>query len=130
MTIMEDFQDLRDMLKPRREIVASGELRERIGKATSRQNHKVVTHVPWLWRAAACAAIIVGIVMLVGKYSPSGNNDCIVYVDGKQVSDDAARSIAEADVARMEQFMQAVAAQQAEEEAKVNQFMQHKTLSQ
>lgn len=129
MTIMEDFQDLRDMLKPRREIVASGELRERIGMATSRQKHKVVTHVPWLWRTAACAAVIVGIVMLVEKYSPSGNNDCIVYVDGKQVSDDAARSIAEADVAKMEQFMQAVAAQQAAEEAKVNQFMQHKTIS-
>lgn len=127
--MMEDFQDLRDMLKPRREIVASGELRERIGKATSRQNRKMVTHIPWLWSAAVCAAVIVGIVMFVGKYSLSGKNDCIVYVDGKQVSDDAARSIAEADVAKMEQFMQAVAAQQAAEEAKVNQFMQHKTIS-
>lgn len=127
--MMEDFQDLRDMLKPRREIVASGELRERIGKATSKQKRKVVTHAPRIWRTAACAAVIVGIVMFVGKYSLSGKNDCIVYVDGKQVSDDAARSIAEADVAKMEQFMQAVAAQQAAEEAKVNQFMQHKTIS-
>ena len=60
--------------------------------------------------------------------TPAGNNDCIVYVAGQKASGNEAQAIAEADVARMEQFMQTVAQQNAAEQEKVNQFMQHKYL--
>lgn len=126
MTVMDEYQDIREMLKPRRTIVATSKLRERIAATGKRRNATGKR----LWRAAAGVAIILGATLLVKHHDTSGNSDCSVYVGGKQVSDDDARSIAEADVARMEQFMQAVAAQQAAEEAKVNQFMHHKTLSQ
>lgn len=127
MTVMDDFQDIREMLKPRRNIVATSKLRERIAAATGKRRNATGK---WLWHAAACAAMILGVTLLVKHHDTSLNNECIVYAGGVQVSDDAARNIAEADVARMEQFMQTVARQRAEEEAKVNQFMQHKTISQ
>ena len=127
MTVMDEYQDIREMLKPRRTIVATSELRERIAAATGKRRNATGK---WLWHAAAGVAIILGATLLVKHHDTSLNNECIVYADGKQMSDDAARNIAEADIARMEQFMQTVARQRADEEAKVNQFMQHKTLSQ
>ena len=54
-------------------------------------------------------------------------NDCIVYVAGQRAGSNEAQAIAEADVARMEQFMLTVAQQNAAEQEKVNQFMQHKS---
>ncbi len=130
MTVMEDFQDVREVLKPRRAIMASRELRERIGDGLPK-NKRHITTGTWMWRAAASVAMIIGVAWFAGIHntSSSANDDCIVYVEGKQVSDNAARSIAEADVAKMEQFMLTVARQRAEEEAKVNQFMQHKPIS-
>ena len=130
MTVMEDFQDVREVLKPRREIMASRELRERIGDGLPK-NKRHITTGTWLWRAAASVAIVIGIAWFAGTHntSSSANDDCIVYVEGKQVSDNVARNIAEADVAKMEQFMLTVSRQRAEEEAKVNQFMQHKPIS-
>ena len=129
MTVMDEYHDIREMLKPRRTIVATSELRERIGQAATMDKRRNATG-KWLWHAAAGVAIILGATLLVKHHDTSLNNECIVYADGKQMSDDAARNIAEADIARMEQFMQTVARQRADEEAKVNQFMQHKTLSQ
>lgn len=126
MTVMDEYQDIREMLKPRRTIVATNKLRERIAAATGNRRNATGK---WLWHAAAGVAIILGATLLVKHHDTSLNNECIVYADGKQMSDDAARNIAEADIARMEQFMQTVARQRADEEAKVNQFMQHKTLS-
>jgi len=130
MTVMEDFQGVREMLKPRRAIMASRELRERIGDGLPK-NKRHITTGTWLWRAAASVAIVIGIAWFAGTHntSSSANDDCIVYVEGKQVSDNVARNIAEADVAKMEQFMLTVSRQRAEEEAKVNQFMQHKPIS-
>ena len=133
MTIMEEFRDIRELLKPRRAIMASGNLRERIDEAISMSKPRI-TPGTWLWRtsrAAACVAIVLGVAWFVKHQATSSsvNNECIVYADGKQVSDAAARNIAEADVAKMEKFMQTVARQRTEEEAKVNQFMQHKTIS-
>lgn len=127
---MEDFQDVREVLKPRHAIMASRELRERIGDGLPK-NKRHITTGTWLWRAAASVSIVIGIAWFAGTHntSSSANDDCIVYVEGKQVSDNVARSIAEADVAKMEQFMLTVSRQRAEEEAKVNQFMQHKPIS-
>ena len=77
-------------------------------------------------KAAACATLIVGGAMLF--YSKTATtNDCIVYVAGQRASGNEAQAIAEADVARMEQFMLTVAQQNTAEQEKVNQFMQHKS---
>jgi len=81
--------------------------------------------------AAACAAMIVGVIMffnIKNSIAPSHNDNCIVYVAGQKASGDEAQAIAKADVARMQQFMQTVAQQNAAEQEKVNQFMQHKFL--
>ena len=124
MTAMDEYQDIRELLKPKRTIGASVHLRQRIGNALAQK---------WLWRAAAaaCVAMIVGVAMLFNSRSavtPAGNSDCIVYVAGHKASGNEAQAIVEADVARMEQFIQTVAQQNAAEQEKVNQFMQHKYL--
>lgn len=130
MTAMDEYQDIRELLKPKRTIGASAHLRQRIGNAL---DQKCTTGTRWLWRAAAaaCVAMIVGVEMLFNSRSaitPAGNSDCIVYVAGQKAGGNEAQAIAEADVARMEQFMQTVAQQNAAEQEKVNQFMQHKYL--
>lgn len=128
---MDEYQDIRELLKPKRTIGASAHLRQRIGNASA-QKRSAGTR--WLWRAAAaaCVALIAGVAMLLfsrrSAVTPAGNSDCIVYVAGQKVSGNEAQAIAEADVARMEQFMQTVAQQNAAEQEKVNQFMQHKYL--
>ena len=130
MTAMDEYQDIRDLLKPQRTITASPQLRQRISDASAKKRS---TGTKWLWRAAtaACVAMIVGVAMLFNSRSavtPAGNSDCIVYVAGQKASGNEAQAIAEADVARMEQFIQTVAQQNAAEQEKVNQFMQHKYL--
>ncbi|MBR6248240.1 MAG: hypothetical protein IKQ89_04500 [Muribaculaceae bacterium] len=119
---MEEYQDIKELLKPRRTISASPQLRQRVGKALA-QKH---SSARWLWKAAACAALMVGGTMLFYSRT-STDTDCIVYVAGQQASGDEARAIAEADVAKMEQFMLTVAQQNAAEQEKVSQFMQHKS---
>ncbi|MBR5638488.1 MAG: hypothetical protein IKW83_01875 [Muribaculaceae bacterium] len=85
----------------------------------------------WTWwmSTAACVAIALGTFTLFHHFNNSNknsNNDyCIVYVSGKRVNDEEAHKIAEADVAKMQQFMQTVNEQKAQEEAKVEQFMNH-----
>lgn len=123
MTAMEEYHDIKELLKPRRTISASPQLRQRVGKALA-QKHSTDTR--WLWKAAACAALMVGGTMLFYSRT-STDTDCIVYVAGQQASGDEARAIADADVAKMEQFMLTVAQQNAAEQEKVNQFMQHKS---
>lgn len=127
---MDEYQDIRELLKPKRTIGASAHLHQRIGNALAQQRS---AGIRWLWRAAAaaCVVLIVGVAMLFNSRSavtPVGNSDCIVYVAGQKASGNEAQAIAEADVARMEQFMQTVAQQNAAEQEKVNQFMQHKYL--
>ena len=127
---MDEYQDIRELLKPKRTIGASAHLRQRIGNAL---DQKCTTGTRWLWRAAAaaCVALIVGAAMFFNSRSaitPAGNSDCIVYVAGQKAGGNEAQAIAEADVARMEQFIQTVAQQNAAEQEKVNQFMQHKYL--
>lgn len=124
MTAMEEYKDIKELLKPRRTISASPQLRQHVGKALA-QKH---SSARWLWKAAACAALMVGGTMLFYSRT-STDTDCIVYVAGQQASGDEARAIAEADVAKMEQFMLTVAQQNAAEQEKVNQFMQHKSQS-
>lgn len=83
----------------------------------------------WALRVAACVAIILGtFAIYIYHHNSIMNNcddNCIVYVAGKRASADEAHKIAEADVARMQQFMQTVNEQQAHEEAKVEQFINH-----
>lgn len=128
MNAMDEYQDIKELLKPKCTIGASAHLRRRIGNASAQKRS---TSTRWLWRAAtaACLALMVGTTMLFNSkndITPSDNNYCIVYVAGQKASGNEAQAIAEADVVRMEQFMQTVAQQNAAEQEKVNQFMQHK----
>ncbi|MBR5117313.1 MAG: hypothetical protein IK100_01555 [Muribaculaceae bacterium] len=81
----------------------------------------------WILRAAACVAIILGTFAIYHHDSHVnhviGTDDCIVYVAGKMANAEEAHRIAEADVAKIQQFMQTVSEQQAQEEAKVEQFI-------
>ena len=130
---MDEYQDIKKLLKPQRNISASAHLRQRISDASA-QKRRPVNNIRWRWSttAAACLALILGATLLVNNKSsvtPSADNsDCIVYVAGKQASSDEAKAIAGADVAKMEHFMRTVVQQNAAEEEKVNQFMQHKSL--
>ena len=122
---MDEYQNIKNILRPNRPIVASAELKRRVAEAKAKKHGKQLRH-RWLWygaSTAACAAILLGI----GVNRATGESDCVVYVSGKMVDNDKALSIAEADVARMEQFRQTVEKQKAEEEAKVQRFMSHKT---
>ena len=122
---MDDYQDIKELLKPHRTISASAHLRRRVAGALAQKRGNSTR---WLWKAAACATLIVGGAMLLFSKTAT-TNDCIVYVAGQRAGSNEAQAIAEADVARMEQFMLTVSRQRAEEEAKVNQFMQHKPIS-
>ena len=80
----------------------------------------------WTFRAAACAAILLSSFAVYHKlWLNNKNGDCIVYVAGEKVSCEEAHKIAEADVAKMQLFMQIVNEQQTQEETKVEQFMNH-----
>lgn len=130
---MDEYQDIKELLKQQRAIVASAQLRQRISDASA-QKRLIAINTRWRWGAAvaACLALVLGTTSLFNNkisITPSANNsDCIVYVAGQKASCDKAQAIAEADVAKMEQFMRTVAQQNAAEEEKVNQFMQHKSL--
>lgn len=123
---MDEYQDIKELLKSHRTICASAQLRQRIGDASAHKR-KTAGNARW-WTAAACVALIVGATMFFAITPAADNSDCIVYVAGQKASSDQAHAIAEADVARMEQFMHTVAQQNAAEQEKVNQFMQHKSL--
>ena len=80
----------------------------------------------WAFRAAACAAIVLSSFAVWHKiWLKPKNGDCIVYVAGERVNSKEAQKIAEADVAKMQKFMQVVNERQAQEEAKVEQFMNY-----
>lgn len=96
-----------------------------ISRSVILQTSKKHLFLTWAWRVAACVAILIGSIALLQNHITS-EADCIAYVEGTEVSGERAKVIAEADVARMEQFMQTVEAQRATEQAKVEQFMNHK----
>ncbi len=133
MTAMDEYQDIKELLKPQRAIGASANLRQRISDATA-QKRRTANKTRWHWSAAAaaCLALVLGTTLLfnnkVSTTTSTDNSDCIVYVAGQKASGDEAQAIAEADVAKMEHFMRTVEQQNAAEEEKVNQFMQHKSL--
>ena len=72
----------------------------------------------WGWRVAACIAILIGSIALLQNHM-ANETDCIVYVEGTKISGEKAK---------MEQFIQTVEAQRATEQAKVEQFMNHKKM--
>ena len=125
---MDEYQDIKELLKPQRAIGASPQLRQRISDASA-QKRRQANNTWWRWSAAAaaCLAVVLGTTLLFNN-KITDNSDCIVYVAGQKTSGDEAQAIAEADVAKMERFMQTVAQQNASEQEKVNQFMQHKSL--
>lgn len=87
-----------------------------------------ISNWEWALRTAACVAIILGTITIYSHFNinrSSDNNYCIVYVSGKKASDEDAHKIAEADVAKMQQFMHIVNEKKIQEEAKVEQFMNH-----
>ena len=130
MTVMDEYQDIKELLRPRRTIGASPHLRQRISNATAQQRAGISTSRLWRGTAAACVALMLGATLVFGIKSavtPASKSDCIVYVAGQQACADEAQAVAEADVAKMEQFMLTVARQNAAEREKVNQFMQHQS---
>lgn len=96
-----------------------------ISRSVNLRTQKKHLFLTWGWRIAACVAILISSIALLQNHTTS-ETDCIAYVEGAEVSGERAKVIAEADVARMEQFMQTVEAQRATEQAKVEQFMNHK----
>ena len=46
MTAMDEYQDIRELLKPKRTIGASAHLRQRIGNASVQKRNTVAK---WLW---------------------------------------------------------------------------------
>lgn len=128
MTDMDEYQDIKELLRPSRSIGASQALRQRV-RAVSAQKHKGTI---WFRSAATAACIVLmgGAAMLFngkGAVATSCGRECIVYVAGQKTGGEEALAIAEADVARMEQFMLTVAQHNDAEQEKVNQFMQHKS---
>ena len=124
---MDEYQDIKKLLKPCRTIVASDKLRQRVSELAANEQ-RLATKRQWLWAgasAAACMAIVLGCISLLNTNYK--DNDCVVYAQGKVLVGEAAQTIAEADVAKMENFMQAIEAKQSAEEAKVQQFMNHQT---
>lgn len=124
---MDEYQDIKELLMPRRPLVASDTLRKRVSKLAAIRRHQRARR-QWLWggaSAAACMAIVLGCISLLNTNYK--DTDCIVYAQGKMLVGEDAQAIAEADVAKMENFMQAIKAQRAAEEAKVQQFMNHQT---
>lgn len=94
----------------------------RLFKPKAAKLHKSVWG--WVFRVAACAAIALSFFAVYHKLCHNiQNNNCIVYVAGEKVSYEEAHRIAEADVAKMQQYMKIVNEHQAQEEAKVEQFM-------
>ena len=91
------------------------------------QTPKKHLFLTWGWRVAACIAILIGSIALLQNHM-ANKTDCIVYVEGTKISGEKAKVIAEADVDRMEQFIQTVEAQRTTEQAKVEQFMNHKKM--
>ena len=127
MTEMDEYQDIEELLKPHRPLVASDTLRRRVSKLAANRSRQAARR-QWLWAgasAAACMAIVLGCVSLLNTNYK--DTDCVVYAQGKVLVGEAAQTIAEADVAKMENFMQSIKAKQSAEEAKVQQFMNHQT---
>lgn len=122
---MDEYQDIKELLKPRRTIVASDKLRQRVSEVTADKRRQTAKR-QWLWggaSAAACMAIVMGCISLLNTNYK--DTDCVVYAEGNMLIGEAAQTIAEADVAKMENFMQTIETQRAAEEAKVQQFMNH-----
>lgn len=126
MTEMDEYQDIKELLMPRRPLVASDTLRKRVSKLAANRSRQAARR-QWLWSgaSAACLALLLGCYAWL--YTAPGDTDCIVYAQGKMLVGEAAQTIAEADVAKMENFMQAIEAKQSAEEAKVQHFMNHQT---
>lgn len=123
---MDENQNIKELLKPRREIAASDKLRRCVMEMTAAKYRPSVRQ-QWWWGGAACVMIVLGVILLlrISNATTLNDADCVVYVEGKQIVGYAAEEIAEADVAKMEKFMQTIVAQQTEEETKVQEFMNH-----
>ena len=122
---MDEYQDIKKLLKPQRTIVASDNLRQRVSEMTANAKRQTAKR-QWLWggaSAAACMALVLGCISLLNTNDK--DTDCVVYAEGKMLVGEAAQTIAEADIAKMENFMQTIETQRAAEEAKVQQFMNH-----
>ena len=78
----------------------------------------------WAFRAAASVAIVLSAFTIYHNIKSNHQNDnCIVYVAGEKVSSEKAHNLAEADVLKMQEFIQTVNELNAQEESKVEKFM-------
>ena len=62
---MDEYQDIKELLKPQRPIGASAQLRQRISDASA-QKCSPVNNTWWRWTAAAaaCLALVLGTTLL------------------------------------------------------------------
>ena len=64
MTAMDEYQDIKELLKPQRPIGASAQLRQRISDASA-QKHRTAINTRWRWSAAAAACIALVLLLCV-----------------------------------------------------------------
>ena len=121
---MDEYQDIKKLLKPHRKIVASAKLCQRV-KEIKATKHRQIIRRQRQWGVAACVAIVLAGILLHHIHIGAGINeaDCVVYAAGEQIDGHAAQEIAEADVAKMQQFMLIINEKQNQEETKVEYFM-------
>ena len=80
---MDEYKDIKDLLKPQRQIGASAHLRQRVSKALAQKRN---TSTRWMWSgvAAACAAMIVEVLTkprrLPKPMSPGCSNSCKLWL--------------------------------------------------
>ena len=63
---MDEYQDIKELLRPRRTIGASPHLRQRISNATAQQRAGISTSRLWRGTAAACVALMLGATLVFG----------------------------------------------------------------
>ena len=109
------------MIEETRELMA-------VSRSVKLANAKCPLKPVWVWimRLTASVTILLGTFAVFRQINFNVvNDDCIVYVSGERASDKVAHEIAEADVAKMRNFLHVVSEQKATEEAKVEQFINH-----
>ena len=124
---MDEYQDIKELLKLRREINATAKLRQRIREASAKRR-LMERRKLWQWSSAVAACVtfvLATTVLFKSNINSNENSNCIVYVAGKQVCGTDARDIAEADFAKIDKFLQTIKAQQTAEKNKVQQFINH-----
>ncbi len=81
----------------------------------------------WSLRIAASVAILIGVFawLQIHEFNNDDSTVFIAYADGKQLTSEMARKIAEKEEQKVKSFMQALEVQKTTEQKKVKHFMNH-----